>query len=63
MFSALTKAFLLAFSLTCNCSCEVFETLFFNNLAWGLPTHTSFDELDSVLKSQVPQNHKLQIDF
>ena len=31
------------------------------NLAWGLPIHTRFDDLYLISRSQVCQNHKLQI--
>ena len=45
-----------------HCSSKVFQTLY-QNLAWGLPIHTRFDDLDLVSRSQVCQNNKLQIVF
>ena len=30
-------------------------------LGWGLPIHTRFDDHDLVSRSQVHQNHKLQL--
>ena len=46
-----------------HCSGVVFKTLHNYNLAWGLPICTRFGDLDLVSKSQVCQNHKLQIVF
>ena len=40
-----------------HCSSEVFQTLHYDNLAWGLPIHTWFNDLDLVSKSKVCQNH------
>ena len=41
-----------------NCLREVFRDY---SLACGLAMHTKFDDLDLTLRSQVCQNHKLQI--
>ena len=35
-----------------HCSSEVFQTLDYYNLAWGLPNHTRFDDLDFVSRFQ-----------
>ena len=44
-------------------SSKTFQTLHDYNLAWGLAVHTRFDDLDLISRSQVCQNHKLQIVF
>ena len=44
-----------------HCSSKVFETLHYYNLVWHLPIHARFDDFDLVSRSQVCQNHKLQI--
>ena len=46
-----------------HCLREVFQTLCDYNLAQGLTVHTKFDDRDLISRSQVCQNHKLQIDF
>ena len=42
---------------------EVFQTVCGHNLAQGPAIHTRFDDLDLISRSQVCQNHKLQIVF
>ena len=61
MFSDLTRTIMLTFWHTC--LREVFQTLHDYNLAWDLVLviHTRFNDLDLISKSQVCQNHKLQI--
>ena len=46
-----------------HCSSKVFQTLLSEdyNLAWGLLIHTRFGDLGLVSRSQVCQNHELQI--
>ena len=46
-----------------HCSSDIFRTLHDYVLVWGLPIHTEFDDFDLVSRSQVCQNHKLQIVF
>ena len=60
VFPDLTTTFSLAFSWTLS---EVFQLLHYFNFAWGLPIHLRFDDFDLVSRSQVCQNHKLQIVF
>ena len=61
MFSDLTKTLTLAFWQT------VFEggisSLCDYNLVWGLAACTRLDDRDLISRSQVCQNHKLQIAF
>ena len=40
---------------------EVFQTLCDHKFAQGLANHTIFDDLDLISRSQVCQNHELQI--
>ena len=42
---------------------EVFQTLRDYNLAQGLSVHIRFDDLDLISRSQICQDHKLQIVF
>ena len=42
---------------------ESFQTVRDYYLARGLAIHTRFDDLDLISRSQVCQNHKLQIGF
>ena len=44
-----------------HCLREVFQILHDYNLHQGLAIHSRFDDLDVISKSQVYQNHKLQI--
>ena len=46
-----------------HCSSQASQTLCYYNLAWGLPIHTRFDDLDLVSRSLVSQNNELQIVF
>ena len=45
-----------------HCSCKVFPTLHNYKLAWVLPIHTRFDDLDLASRSQMCQNRKLFLD-
>ena len=46
-----------------HCFRDVFQTLPDYNLAQGLAIHISFDDIDFISRSQVCQNHRLQILF
>ena len=61
MFSDLTKALMSAFWRTLFKG--GFETLRGHNIALGRAIHARFDDLDLTPRSQVCQNHKLQIIF
>ena len=65
MFYGLTKTLTLTFWQTL--LREAFQTLRDYNLAWGLAIHARFDNLDhktlTISRSQICQNHKLEIVF
>ena len=57
----LSKALTLAFGK--HCLMKVLQFLNDYNLSRGLPIHTSMDDLDLISKSQLCQDHELQIAF
>ena len=56
------KNFMIGF-FTDTVQASFFQTLCCCNLAWCLPVYTRFDDLDLVSRSEMCQNHTLQIVF
>ena len=61
-FHDLTKSFIVGFFMD-TVQAKFFPTLHDYNLAWGIPIHIRFDDIDLVSWLHVCQNHKLFFSF